>query len=262
MDNSIKITPIGFLSTEQKYKYQQPRQGLFANNIGIIKLLKHNNFETALEDLNFFSKIWVIYQFDQNSGWRPKAAPPLSPDGKRKGLFATRSPYRPNPIGLSAVDLVSINGLNIEIANFDLLDKTPILDIKPYIPRYDSHPDATSGWLENINDNKNSITFSELAQKQSLWIKKYSGFDLFDFINIQLSTDALNSKRKRINKIANNSYQLSFRTWRIFFLYNEKSLKITITNIESGYSKSELSNSKDEYNDKEVHKDFIRLFNM
>src|SRR6185369_7055408 len=118
----------------------------------------------ALEDLNSFRYIWLIFWFDQSEGWRPKVLPPRS--DKRRGLFATRSPHRPNPIGMSLVELTGIEGLVLSVAGLDLLDGTPLLDIKPYIPYADSRPEADHGWLEERQDPKAAfvVSFSERAQ--------------------------------------------------------------------------------------------------
>ena len=104
------------------------------------------NFDQALADLEGFSHIWVIYWMHLNQGWNPTVVPPRGPK-TRRGLFATRAPHRPNSIGLSAVRLKKIEGRTLYVEGHDMLDATPVLDIKPYIPFTDAHPDATSGWL-------------------------------------------------------------------------------------------------------------------
>ena len=107
------MTPIGTFYGDAVYKYDAPRQGrLFAGHPGRIELKPGMNFETALRDLDGFERIWVIFKFHENEGWRPTTRPPVPPKGKdRVGTFASRSPYRPNPIGLSCVRLLKIEGL-------------------------------------------------------------------------------------------------------------------------------------------------------
>ncbi len=252
--------PIGYVEAAQEYKYQQPRQGEFARNQGKIILESGQNFEQALEDLTGFDKIWLIYLFHQNEGWRPKVNPPISPDGKKKGLFATRSPYRPNPIGLSCVDLIAVKGLELIIANFDLLHKTPILDIKPYIAHYDAHPDASTGWLPEEAPRENEIIFLPEAQKCAAWISENGGPDLFDLAHVQLALDPLNRKRKRVSLLNDGSAELAFRTWRLHFFYSQESHLVEIKGIKSGYSQEDLtSGTEDKYGDKDLHRAFTTV---
>jgi len=98
--------------------------------------------------LERFSHIWVIYWLHLNQGWNPLVRPP-GRGNKKRGLLATRAPHRPNPIGLSAVRLFAIENNTLTIDSADLLDGTPVLDIKPYLPYADCIASANSGWLEN-----------------------------------------------------------------------------------------------------------------
>lgn len=109
-------------------------------------------FREALEDLDRFNYIWLITWFDRSTSYKLKVVPYR--DTVERGLFATRAPRRPNPIGISSVELVSVDvkeGI-IKVRGIDLLDNTPILDIKPYAPRFDSHPGEASGWLDDGKD--------------------------------------------------------------------------------------------------------------
>jgi tRNA (adenine37-N6)-methyltransferase len=116
-----------------------------------IELLPGRNFEQALKDLAGFERIWVIAWLHLNENWQPTVIPPRGPK-VRRGLFATRSPHRPNPIAISALKLVRIEGLTLHVHGIDLLDGTPVLDIKPYVPYADAFPDAREGWLEEIGE--------------------------------------------------------------------------------------------------------------
>lgn len=168
----MNLEPIGYLHCDRNYHEEQPRQGNLSASQGYIELVTGRNYEQGLKDLDGFSRIWVIYEFHQNKTWRPLTNPPRT-DGKgKKGVFATRSPYRPNQIGISCVKLLSVLKNRIYIADSDLLNGTPILDIKPYIPEYDSFPDARTGWLENIIENVFELKYSETAQKKIAWLKK------------------------------------------------------------------------------------------
>ena len=251
------FSPIGLLSAQEKYKYEQPRQGHYASNRGSIRLNGGMNYEQALEDLSQFDKIWLIYLFDQNSGWRPKVSPPINV-GRKIGLFATRSPYRPNPIGISVVDLVSIKGRVLEIANFDLLDGTPILDIKPYIAEHDSFPEASRGWLPNVPVKQFEIGWSSRALSMASWIVDKGEIDIVKLVSTQLSIEPINSKKKRVASLGDGVYILSVRTWRIEFKFD--GVEVEIRNLYSGYSHNDLLSTTDKYGDKEVHREFRIMF--
>ncbi|MGZ3650968.1 MAG: tRNA (N6-threonylcarbamoyladenosine(37)-N6)-methyltransferase TrmO [Bdellovibrionota bacterium] len=145
---------IGTIKTCFTEKFGVPRQALMAMEAkGVIKLNADPQFAAALHQLSGFSHIWVVFVFHQSLGrpWRARIEPPR-PDGpKTVGVFASRSPHRPNPIGMSVlrldrIDFEAQGGIEIHVSGVDLLDGTPVLDIKPYLPYADSLPHATSGW--------------------------------------------------------------------------------------------------------------------
>ncbi len=144
----IDMQAIGVVHSNYRERFATPRQPVLdAAQPAEIRLNAGLNFHQALQDLNGFSHIWVIYWMHLNQGWNPTVIPPRGPK-IRRGLFATRAPHRPNSIGLSAVRLKKINGRVLHIEGHDMLDGTPVLDIKPYIPYADAIPDASSGWLD------------------------------------------------------------------------------------------------------------------
>jgi len=254
--DTIKLEPIGYVKTKQKYKYESPRQSTLAENEGYIKLNSGNNFEQALVDLDGFNRIWVIYGFHLNEGWKPKVNPPRNQTGRKIGMFATRSPYRPNPIGMSCVEIIKVEGLKVYIKNFDMLDGTPVYDIKPYLSYSDSFPDSKTGWLPD-KDEEFQIVYTSRAEKEIIWLNKNSGLDFSGFINTQLSLEPTNSKKKRVTKLEGDIYVLSYRTWRIEFLYNNENKIVEIQRIFSGYSSDELKDIEhDKYNDKQIHSEF------
>jgi tRNA-Thr(GGU) m(6)t(6)A37 methyltransferase TsaA len=251
--------PIGFIESKLKYRYETPRQGVLSlNNLSVIKLNNHNNFHQALEGLEGFDRIWVIYLFHLNNNWKPKVYPPRH-FNKKIGVFATRSPHRPNKIGLSCVKLEKIEGLNIFISESDILDGTPVIDIKPYLPYSDSFPDAKTGWVKyNLND-KFTVSFSEIANKQIEFLYSHFNINLNNFATLQLEFEPTNTKRKRISKLSDNSYVLSYRTWRILFSVEDDLKLVKINKIFSGYSEQDLQNLQDDkYNDKIIHIDFAK----
>ena len=120
----------------------------------------------ALRGIEGFSHLWIIWQFDraQRETWSPTVRPPRLGGNQRMGVFATRSPFRPNPIGLSCVKLERVeqteNGAMLCVSGADLVDGTPILDIKPYLPYCDSHPDAIGGWTDGLESRCLQVEFS------------------------------------------------------------------------------------------------------
>ena len=103
-------------------------------------------FAEALDDVDGFERVWLIYWMDRVASFRAHVVPYR--DTQERGLFATRSPCRPNPIGVSAVRLLQREGRVLRVADVDVLDDTPLLDIKPYVPAFDAHPTAKAGWFE------------------------------------------------------------------------------------------------------------------
>lgn len=161
------MIPIGTILTPFKEKFGVPRQSLMIPEAkGVIKLRPHPDFQLAVEELDSFSHIWLIFLFDRHEAteWRPLIEPPRTEVQNRVGVFASRSPHRPNPVGLSVVKLDSIDknradGIEIHISGVDILNETPLLDMKPYLPYADSIPQASSGWArEEIQKFK--VTFS------------------------------------------------------------------------------------------------------
>lgn len=147
----MNITPIGIIRTPFKDKFGIPRQqGLSESAWGIIELDSHPFFQQALYRLDSFTHIWIIFHFHKHDAkaWKPTIRPPRLGGRERVGVLASRSPHRPNPIGMSCVKLDRIEGNKVYVSGVDLLDETPILDIKPYLPYADIISDAGSGWAE------------------------------------------------------------------------------------------------------------------
>jgi tRNA-Thr(GGU) m(6)t(6)A37 methyltransferase TsaA len=105
--------------------------------------------EAVVRDLAGFERVWLIFAFHQSEGWTVSVKPPRG--GPKRGVLATRSPHRPNAIGLSTVELVSIEGRVLQLRGVDLLDGTPVLDIKPYIPYADAFPETRAGWIDEMD---------------------------------------------------------------------------------------------------------------
>ena len=104
---------------------------------------------SAFRDLAGFERIWLVFVFHRSEGWKAEVRPPRG--GGKRSVLATRSPHRPNPIGLSAVELIAVEDRALRVRGMDLLDGTPILDIKPYVPYADAFPSARAGWIDAID---------------------------------------------------------------------------------------------------------------
>ena len=154
-----KMQPIATIHTGFPTKFGIPRQsGLVPQLKGTIVFNPEFRNADALRGLEGFSHIWIIWEFSEavREEWFPTVRPPRLGGNTRLGVFATRSPFRPNPIGLSCVrlekvELSSPNGPVLHVSGADLMDGTPIYDIKPYIPYTDCQPDATSGFTGNVS---------------------------------------------------------------------------------------------------------------
>lgn len=155
-DKSITLEPIGYISTEFPLKKGLPRQpSLCPQLIGKITILKSvfTNPEHALEGLKDYSHMWILFHFHRNEHKHvPAKVSPPRLNGDKTGIFATRSPHRPSPIGLSLVRIDRVQGATIYFSGIDMLDQTPVLDIKPYIPQYDDPSEIESEPIDDFLD--------------------------------------------------------------------------------------------------------------
>ena len=165
---------IGHIETDLKGKFGIPRQsGLVKESRGRIVFEKEYNVPEAFRGLEDFSHIWVLWQFSEavRETWSPTVRPPLLGGNKRMGVFATRSPFRPNSVGLSTLKLEGVEfsekeGVVLHVSGVDLLDGTPIYDIKPYLPYADSIPDAVGGFTESLEERRLEVEFpSDLLKR-------------------------------------------------------------------------------------------------
>lgn len=150
------IRPIAYIKSDFTDKFGIPRQsGLVPELTARIVFEPEYRDPNALVGLDGYSHLWLIWQFSTvaaeyaaGKSWRPTVRPPRLGGNARRGVFATRSPYRPNALGLSCVELAGIENGDILVKGADLLDGTPIFDIKPYLPYVDAHPEARGGFTE------------------------------------------------------------------------------------------------------------------
>ncbi len=164
---SFEFRSIGIISTPFKQKFGIPRQShSISKATGIIQFSSDINPVNACRGLDDFSHLWISFIFHENlqGGWKDTVRPPRLGGNEKVGVFASRSTFRPNPIGLSVVKNLGLNSKNeLVVAGVDLLDKTPIIDIKPYIRYADSISDASCGFAEFAPDTMLQVDYSELA---------------------------------------------------------------------------------------------------
>lgn len=229
MTESIAMEPIGTFHTLSKERYEVPQQAGLVKKSGVIELLPHHNFEVAVEDLSGFERIWVIYAFHRNETWKPKVLPPRG--GVKRGVFATRSPHRPNPIGLSCLRLQRVEKRKIWVEDPDLLDGTPILDIKPYIDYADCFPGTRQGWVEELPEQLNyRLVWSPGAEEDRKRVLEESGKDLGPVIESRLQTDPFPYPNRRIYR-SEKGFFWRCQYWRIDFQVDKDRAEVYIKSI-------------------------------
>ena len=177
---TYEFTPIGRISSLYRDKFATPRQpGLTKAAKAQVILSPEFSSPETVRELENFSHIWLLFLFDKNyqQGWTPTVRPPRLGGNKRVGVFASRSPFRPNPIGLSPVRLLAVNieegNVVLDVQGADLINGTPILDIKPYIAYSDAIPDAKSGFAQTAPDLL-PVEFSPTAQQELAGFAQHS----------------------------------------------------------------------------------------
>jgi tRNA-Thr(GGU) m(6)t(6)A37 methyltransferase TsaA len=192
MSDSFTFKPIGYLKSCYPDKFGVPRQsGLVKKAYSELTISAEYQPEISLQGIDGYSHIWLQFLFHLNSAARfhAKVHPPRL-EGKTMGLFATRSPHRPNPIGLSLVELISVKKDTLVLAGADMVDGTPVLDVKPYLPHIESQPGARGGWAQSVDHNDIRVDFSVVAmQKLQSWSDRIQRSELKEVIEEILRQD-------------------------------------------------------------------------
>ncbi len=240
---------------------RQPRAGEGVE--AEITLFEGKGYERALFDLEGWDYLWVLFWFDRNTGWRPQVLPPRS--DRRRGVFSTRSPHRPNPLGISVVKLLSVRKLTVRVAGCDMLDGTPVLDLKPYVPWSDAIPNARTGWLappEYMGDLDSSgrpedpkaatrVLFDPLAREQLDWLAARGAPDVEERILRALSLGTKAHPYRRIQRDG-DAHKLAVKSWRARF--REEPDGCTVLSLKSGYRAEALASDDPAL---EVHRAFV-----
>lgn len=239
----MNIEPIGIYRNRTTNKAALPRQGTLEKFLkGQIKV--HRDYAQGLSDLKGIQRVWLIFGFHKNTSWKPLVLPPTSK--KKRGVFATRSPYRPNFLGLTCCEILKVEGDQLFLKGADLLDETPIYDIKPYLPYADAFPKSKTGWIEKEERKKFSIAWT----KSSLPIKraflKGALFDALQALEQQLSYHPTDSKRKRVKRSKTaKTYVFSYRYLRWNFELDSKKRKVKIISALSEWTTDLPSTDED-----------------
>lgn len=252
MPEALELRPIGVVRSPFDRKVDAPRQPRAAEGIeGRIELdptLAH-----ALEDLEGFEHIWVLAWMDRVEGFRPKVLPPRST--KKRGVFATRSPHRPNPIALSVTELLRIEGTTLYVRGLDLLDGTPVLDIKPYVPWADAIPRSRAGWLEEEEKRLTEgerpedprrayeVVIADRARAQLAWLAE-RGVAIEPTLRTVLEASPHPHPYRRIRKDRANDgvLVLALSEWRVAFRIDPaEPRRVHVVEVRSGYRPSELA---------------------
>lgn len=247
----ITLRPIGVVRSPFREKVSAPRQPAAARDVtGTIELFPLPGMEHAVCDLDACDHLWVLFWFHLAHDFRPKVLPPRS-SGQRRGVLATRSPHRPNPIGLSVVRLDRVEGLTLHIRDVDMLDGTPVLDVKPYVPYADSVPHARVGWLapepEGGGEGEREaaadpvaayeVTFEPRAAAVLAMLKERFGIELAGPITAVLALGPQPHPYRRIRKVE-GGLLLAVKDWRARFVAEGR--RIRVTTIETGYRPKQL----------------------
>ena len=218
---------IARIYTEFDEKFGIPRQsGLVKETVGKIVFEPEYRVPEAFRGIEGYSHLWLIWQFSEavRDTWSPTVRPPRLGGNKRMGVFATRSPYRPNAIGLSSVKLIEVKetaneGTVLIVGGADLLSGTPIYDVKPYLAFTDSHPDAIGGFADNVVDYKIEVEICEGAAKK---LTKEEAEKLAAILE--------QDPRPSYKADDERSYGMKFEGKEITFKYEES--KLIVTDIE------------------------------
>lgn len=214
------LEPIGFISSCFTEKFGTPRQpGLAPSATARLSLIEPFNRSEMVRGLETFSHVWLQFVFHQavGDGWKTTVRPPRLDGNERKGVFATRSPHRPNFLGLSAVKLDGIDctdGVVLRLSGVDLLDGTPVIDIKPYLRYADCLEDGGGGWFSG-DFNKLGVSFSDEAAGFCEAYEKTTGHRLSELIREVLQEDPRSAaQREKKSEFGMLLFDVNIR-WRV-----------------------------------------------
>lgn len=218
----------------------QPTTATEASNE--LELLAGCGYEQALQDLAGMERVWLVWWFHRNTDWRPLVLPPRGP-AQRRGVFATRSPHRPNPLGLTCVPLVGVEGRRLLLGPCDLIDGTPVFDVKPYIAAHDSFPAASAGWIDAMEIElrqpaRFSVSLAPAAVTQAQWLSDTWRIDFRPRLVELLSRDPAPHRTRRIRRRNASEFEIGCGAWRAVFTIGGE--LVSVSALEAAYPMSFL----------------------
>lgn len=230
----FSFQPIGWIQSCFPEKFGIPRQpGLVPEARAFLRLLPPYDQSEAFRGLDSFSHLWLIFVFHKcyERPWKATVRPPRLGGNQRMGVFASRSGFRPNPVGQSVVKLIGLHkrqgGLRLELGGADLLDGTPVLDIKPYLPYVDAIPDAEAGYAPEAPTTKFRVEFAPQAEQAC------SALDPTRYPDLQrLITGLLALDPRPAYKEGDDPKPYGMRLWDLNVRFRYRQDRIEVTNIE------------------------------
>lgn len=229
--STYTFEPIGVIRSCFKEKFGIPRQpGLVSEAMATLEITPAFCRMEAFRRLEDFSHIWILFVFHRtiHQGWKPTVRPPRLGGNARVGVFASRSGFRPNAIGQSAVELLAVESvkdrIRLVIGGVDLLDGTPVLDIKPYLPYTDAIPGAISGYAPQQPEERWPVVFAEEAERSCRKAQEHQYPELRNLISKLLSLDPRPGYRDRASP---RSYGMRLWDLNITFRFLEKTIEVT-----------------------------------
>lgn len=232
MTNTDSLQPIAIIHSCFKEKFGIPRQPGLTQIPATIVMKPEYSQPEAFRALETFSHIWIIFLFHQtrNDGWKPTVRPPRLGGNEKVGVFASRSMFRPNPIGLSVVELSAVKstsrGIELDIIGGDFLDQTPVLDIKPYLPYVDSIHDAMAGYAVTKPDEKFNVDFTPKARNQLSQLNDAEQIQ-------QVLTEILQLDPRPAYKTHTDNKEYAMRIYNYDVKWNIKKSTVFVTSIDT-----------------------------
>ncbi len=244
-DGCLVLRPIGHLRCAKRVKFQarhqpdetEPEENWLELDPAVAPAL-------STLDLAGFDRIWLVWWFHRNTGWRPQVIPPRGPQ-RRRGVLATRSPYRPAPLGLTPVRLLGVEqgGRVLRLGPCDLVEGTPIFDVKPYVPNYDAFPDARAGWIDEVDAAERAapaytVELGPLAAAQADWLARDWAISFLPRVEHLLARDPAPHRTRRIRRVPpaqGGGFQIGCGSWRALFTVDPEAMRVTVTGLGPAY---------------------------